>query len=179
MWDRPSHHEDKVLWKLDCGCYLYKSPHAVSANTARKGAQGLPPTCFACPWHVAEGEAPRVSSHAHQAYAVCCSVLSMRRELGAYSGTIAWEAQAVEGERAPYDLYVIGPELLIEVDGEGHSESAMYGVYGVAMQRAIDARKDRAARGAGYMLLRLSFADKQQWRELVIRAIDAAWAAQR
>jgi hypothetical protein len=168
--DRSSHHLGKVLWHLPCGCYLYKSPHAVSSNIARKEQEGKPPSCFLCPWH---SEPRRVSSWTYKAYAELCSILAMRRELGQRCGTVVWEAHAVAGQRA-YDLYVYEAKLLIEVDGEGHTDAPMFGV-SVAQQRAIDACKDQAARNAGLALLRLSHADRKLWRERMNKALNEAW----
>lgn len=168
---RGSHDTTKVLWKITCGCYLYKSRHAVACNIARWEGKGQP-TCFLCPWH--DDWRKGVSQYGYRAYAVMCSLLGDRRRQGRPSGTIAWEAHAVKG-LPPYDMYVIGPELLIEVDGEGHSSKPMHG-HSVRAQKAVDARKDAGARAAGVELVRLTPDNEGEWRDILEQAVEAAWA---
>jgi hypothetical protein len=161
-----------VLWKLTCGCYLYKARHAVACNLDRWKGKGHG-TCFLCPWH--NDWRKGVSQYAYRAYAVVCSILGERRAQGLPSGTIAWEAHAVKGLPA-FDMYVLGPELLIEVDGEGHSSKPMHG-RSVASQQAVDARKDAGARAAGVLLVRLSPSNEGEWRSMLSQAVESAWAS--
>jgi hypothetical protein len=140
--DRPmgsyhSHDQRQVYWDLDCGCELWKSPHAVMQNMRRHG--GLEhATCFKCPLHDC-----MASAWAMHAYALVHAACFMRAH------SLVFEAAVLRGH-GPFDMYLPDLRLLMEVDGEGHSRMGPNGRRSkrpYARQQAVDHAKNQAGGG--------------------------------
>ena len=89
------------------------------------------------------------------------------------------EVKLLGQKHAAADLYYpfeVGPEtvldLMIMIDGEGHSTKPHHG-RSIAEQQALDRATEAACLDAGQNLLRLDFRDKDDWGILMQDAVCA------
>lgn len=86
--------------------------------------------------------------------------------------TIVLEAQPF-GQRMPFDMWLWEWGVLVEVDGEQHTQCS-FGSTAVQEQMLMDARKEQAAIGHGLHVVRLHHADWLSWAPLVREVALAA-----
>lgn len=149
-----------VLWRCTCGCHVYKSRHAVSNNLRRHNP--CPATCFECPMH---GYRQHASAPARLAFALLCSIAAGLL----FPCTVVWEARVVHGFGA-FDFWLLQWAVLVEVDGDQHTEGSYCGT-DAAEQAVRDRAKEVAALAHGFHVVRLHVRDWLWWQATVRNAM--------
>ena len=157
-----------VLWRLRCGCFVYKARHAI-ANSIRRCAPRAP-SCFNCPYHTTRGSSASASEIAQRAFRM---LIDLAWQLGE-ACTVVWEARVVEGW-GPFDFWLWEWGVVVEVDGLQHTSAAHHGTEWQA-QWLTDRCKEAAAVRAGLHVARLHVMDMVLWGTVVRRAMLASRA---
>ena len=91
-----------------------------------------------------------------------------------YKFRIVWQPRVIrEKGVGAFDFWLFGACMLVEVDGEQHTDGRMHGeVAAVAIER--DARKTEAAVRAGWNVVRLHVWDEHEWEGVLAFALDFA-----
>jgi hypothetical protein len=154
--------EEKVFWEaVPCYCILYKSMHAVSNYYRRKKNLG----CFACPWH----DNPDLPWYEQYGYATISKFLDQR------GYDVVLQACVVPGCRGAFDMWVPSLRLLIEIDGEGHTNFKGLPMYGTSIkkQQELDIAKSMAAVAAKFSVVRLHWWNENGWVAAVQHVVQA------
>lgn len=76
------------------------------------------------------------------------------------------EAHVLGGSWGAFDMWMHPHKLVVEVDGEHHFKGGMHGT-GSNHQRLADKRKEDAAVGAGYHVVRMHYKDRNAWANVL------------
>eukprot|EP00198_Chlamydomonas_reinhardtii_P009041 XP_001698378.1 hypothetical protein CHLREDRAFT_206216 [Chlamydomonas reinhardtii] len=152
-----------VLWRLQCGCFVYKARHTV-ANSIRRCAPHAP-SCFNCTYHTSGRGASEAAQRAFR------MLIDLARRLGE-ACTVVWEARVVEG-CGPFDFWLWEWGVVVEVDGMQHTDTPHHGTEAQA-QWLVDRWKEAAAVRKRLHVARLHVMDMVCWEAVVARALCAA-----
>lgn len=169
-----------AIFRLSCGCFVSKTPHAV-ANSNRKGT----PTWARCPEHgpftrrqTKDGRMVRVgqaSALAMRARAVLCEQAGLVCQTGTIP--VVWEARVLAGKlgrgNKAFDFWIVGLDVVVEVDGTQHTDTP-YHKRMAGQQLSRDLAYTREAIQAGFMVVRLHEYDEARWCETVADALKEA-----
>lgn len=87
-------------------------------------------------------------------------------------GLVAFEVQLLPGLRKRFDLFLVHWGIAIEIDGPQHFHGSCYGTPAHA-QWEWDRHVDAECRRAGQRLVRLHYADQQEWAGAVQKALGS------
>ena len=158
--------EQQYLFRSRCGCRRHWI--LCTAKTVKDNPKVL--NCRQCRHAAGLAVGRKVSRYEAQAwrdfYTVCAGPLVVEAYLvGSKPGAadMWWPCEEAAGLRT---------NLVIAVDGEGHSTKPMHGK-SIAQQQADDCAFDEECMAAGHNLLRLDYRDIHDWQDLMHAASAA------